>query len=391
MTIKGEKTMASIKKYKTKKGSFWRFQVFVGKDENGKQIVKQRRGFATKREAEVAAANLQHQIETDSFIGNERITFRKVYELWLENYKLTTKESTWSTTERNFKNHILPIFGRRPISKITSLECQKAINDWFTKPLRNYKHFFNEVARIFDYAVRLKIIKDNPTNAVIRPRPSQQAGKRKAEKDFYYTKQELSTFLECLYDMDDFQPYTFFRVLSFTGMRKGELLALTWQDIDFRECQILINKTQSTGSGNALIVQSPKTQASYRSIFVDRKTMQILKKWRTTQKIELLQLGFNSFSDKQLVFASEKNKMHNPNKPRTWMIRCTDRYSLRHIPVHGFRHTYATLAIQGGMAPKELQKQLGHSDIKTTLDIYTSVTDDQMQDIPAQFTAFVDF
>lgn len=119
--------------------------------------------------------------------------------------------------------------------------------------------------------------------------------------------------------------------------------------------------------------------------------MKILQEWRTKQKIELLQLGFNSFSDDQLVFASEKNQMHDPNKPRTWMTRCTERYGLRHIPVHGFRHTYATLAIQGGMAPKELQKQLGHSDIKTTLDIYTAVTDDQMQNIPTQFTAFVDF
>lgn len=79
--------------------------------------------------------------------------------------------------------------------------------------------------------------------------------------------------------------------------------------------------------------------------------------------------------------------MHDPNKPRTWMTRYT-RFSLRHIP----GHTYDTLAIQGGiMSPKELQKQLGHSDIKTTLDIYTALTDDQMQSIPTQFTTFVDF
>lgn len=383
--------MASYTKYKTTKGSFWRFQIFAGKDENGKRIVRQRRGFATKKEAQTAAIKLENELQNDSFIGNERITFNQVYQMWLENYKLTTKESTWSTTERNFENHILPIFGSHPISKITPLQCQKTVNNWFSKPLKNYKRFFNDVTRVFDYAVRLKIIKDNPTKAVIRPKPSQQAGKRKAEKDFYYTKDELSTFLKCLYDMDDYQSYTFFRVLAFTGMRKGELLALTWQDIDFKASQISINKTQSNGHDNTLIIQAPKTQASYRDIFVDPKTMKILQEWRTKQKIELLQLGFNSFSDEQLVFASEKNQMHNPNKPRTWMTRCTERYSLRHIPVHGFRHTYATLAIQGGMAPKELQKQLGHSDIKTTLDIYTAVTDDQMQNIPAQFTAFVDF
>lgn len=67
------------------------------------------------------------------------------------------------------------------------------------------------------------------------------------------------------------------------------------------------------------------------------------------------------------------------------------KYDLKHIPVHGFRHTYATLAIQGGMPPKELQKQLGHSDIKTTLDIYTAVTDQQLEQTPEKYTAFVNF
>ena len=215
--MQGEIIMTSYTKYKTTKGSFWRFQIFVGRDETGKRIVKQRRGFATKKEAQLAAIKLKTELQNNSFVGNETITFNKVYELWFENYKLTTKESTWSTTERNFENHILPIFGSYPICKITPLQCQKAVNNWFSKPLRNYKRFLNDIARVFDYAVHLKIVKDNPTTAVIRPRPSQQTGKRKDEKDFYYTKNELNTFLECLYDMDDFQAYAFFRTLSFTG------------------------------------------------------------------------------------------------------------------------------------------------------------------------------
>lgn len=73
------------------------------------------------------------------------------------------------------------------------------------------------------------------------------------------------------------------------------------------------------------------------------------------------------------------------------MSRITEEYDLKHIPVHGFRHTYATLAIQGGMPPKELQEQLGHTDIKTTLNIYTSVTDKQKEQTPEKFTSFVNF
>lgn len=173
-------------------------------------------------------------------------------------------------------------------------------------------------------------------------------------------------------------------------MRKGEVLALQWRDINFLKHKISINKTQSNGDGK-LIIQSTKTAASEREIFIDNKTLGILKDWKKKQKVQLFQLGFNSSSKDQFVFSSTLNKMHNPNKPRVWMSRITEEYDLKHIPVHGFRHTYATLAIQGGMPPKELQEQLGHTDIKTTLNIYTSVTDKQKEQTPEKFTSFVNF
>ncbi|MFT8836632.1 site-specific integrase, partial [Liquorilactobacillus satsumensis] len=256
--------------------------------------------------------------------------------------------------------------------------------------LKNYKRFLNNIKNVFEYAVRLKLITDDPTKAVIRPSAKHQKVKIRNDKDIYYTREELKVFLKCMYDSDNYQGYTFFRLLSFTGMRKGEALALTWADINFKTRQITINKTQSNGY-NHLVIQSTKTEASDRTIFIDQKSLSILKHWQKLQRIELLQFGFNSMDTKQLVFASQNNTMHNPNKPRVWAVRVTQDYDLKHIPVHGFRHTYATLAIQGGMPPKELQAQLGHSDIKTTLDIYTSVTDQQKEDTPEKFTAFVNF
>lgn len=207
----------------------------------------------------------------------------------------------------------------------------------------------------------------------------------------YYSRNELQKFLECLQESGTQQAYTFFRLLAFTGMRKGKALVLQWRDINFLKRKISINKTQSNGDGK-LIIQSTKTAASEREIFIDNKTLGILKDWKKLQKMQLFQLGFNSSSSKnQLVFSSNLNKMHNPNKPRVWMTRITKEYDLKHIPVHGFRHTYATLAIQGGMPPKQLQAQLGHRDIRTTLDIYTSVTKEQKQDTAERFTSFVNF
>nr|WP_054756687.1 site-specific integrase [Liquorilactobacillus satsumensis] len=382
--------MASYTKYKTNKGMFWRFQVSYEDPITGKRKQKGKGGFSTKKEAKSFAEKLEDEINR-GFFKNANITFGDVFNLWFENYQLTTKESTWTTTKRNFENHILPVLGNRKIVDITPPAiCQQVVNNWFNKPLKNYKRFFNNIKNVFEYAVRLKLITDDPTKAVIRPSAKHQKVKIRNDKDIYYTREELKVFLKCMYDSDNYQGYTFFRLLSFTGMRKGEALALTWADINFKTRQITINKTQSNGY-NHLVIQSTKTEASDRTIFIDQKSLSILKHWQKLQRIELLQFGFNSMDTKQLVFASQNNTMHNPNKPRVWAVRVTQDYDLKHISVHGFRHTYATLAIQGGMPPKELQAQLGHSDIKTTLDIYTSVTDQQKKDTPEKFTAFVNF
>lgn len=186
-----------------------------------------------------------------------------------------------------------------------------------------------------------------PTKAVIKPSARHQKIKTRIDKNMYHTREELKKFLECLYDSDNYQGYTFFRLLAFTGMRKGEVLALTWSDVDFRTGQIRINKTQSNGYNNHLVIQSTKTSASDRTIFIDSKSLDILKNWQRLQRKELLQYGFNSLNKKRLVFSSKNNTMHNPNKPRVWAVRGTQSYDLKHIPVHGFRHTYATLVIQG--------------------------------------------
>lgn len=382
--------MASYTKYKTSKGQFWRFQVSYEDPITGKRKQKGKGGFETKKEAKVCAEKIEDELNR-GFFKNDNLTFGDVYNLWFENYKLTTKESTWTTTKRNFDNHILPVLGNRRIVDISPAICQQVVNNWFNKPLKNYKRFFNNIKNIFEYAVRLKLLTDDPTKAVIKPSARHQKVKTRNDKDMYYTREELKRFLECLYDSDNYQGYTFFRLLAFTGMRKGEALALTWSDVDFRTGQIRINKTQSNGYNNHLVIQSTKTSASDRTIFIDSKSLGILKNWQRLQRKELLRFGFNSLSKNQLVFASQNNTMHNPNKPRVWAVRVTQSYDLKHIPVHGFRHTYATLAIQGGMPPKELQAQLGHSDIKTTLDIYTSVTDQQRENTPEKFTAFVNF
>lgn len=383
--------MASFKKYKTKKGYRWMYQILVKTEITGKKKYVTKGGFEHLRTAKQAASEMEKEISRKDFdLEKSKLTFENIFYQWFENYKLTTKESTWVTTLRNAKNHILPLLGNKIITEVTAVDIQDIVNFWYKKPLKNYKRFLNDVTRVFEYARRLRIITENPATLVIKPSAANQDVKDRDEKEMYYTLNELKKALECLKESNNDQAYTFFRLLAFSGIRKGEALALKWSDVNFDKQTISITKTLSSGQ-NGWIINTPKTKSSIRTVYIDTKTIEILKEWRLSQKKEMLKLGYNTLTKEQLIFSNMHNDYQSPNMPRRWLRSALAPQKMRAIPVHGFRHTYATLAIQGGMPPKELQKQLGHSDIRTTLNIYTSVTDEQLRKIPQRYTAFVNF
>ncbi len=381
--------MATFRKYKTKKGMLWRYQILVGTDTvTGKRKYKTKGGFYTKKEAKLAADEIEKKINNTNFLDNENITFGEVYERWIDNYKLTVKESSFYTVELQYKSKILPILGHKKINQITTIECQDLINYWYSIPLKNYKAIFNLITRIFKYAKQLKIVTDDPTSSVIIPKASRQFSNLEHSRN-YYTRDELKTFLEYAEKHEKYKIYVLFRLLAFSGIRKGEALALTWNDVDFKKAQITINKTIILVS--KVKVTTPKTKSSNRTVFIDKKTLAILSEWRLRQKKELLQKGFNALSPNQLIFPDKNNHYIIPTTISKMMNRVSEGSNLHHITVHGLRHTYATLAAQGGMSVKQLQAQLGHSKVEITLDVYTSITDEQRKDTANQYISFVNF
>ncbi|PAY32056.1 integrase [Ligilactobacillus salivarius] len=381
--------MATFRKYKTKKGMLWRYQILVGTDTvTGKRKYKTKGGFYTKKEAKLAADEIEKKINNTNFLDNENITFGEVYERWIANYKLTVKESSFHIVELQYKSRILPILGNKKINQITTIECQDLINYWYSIPLKYYKVLFNSITRIFKYAKQLKIVTDDPTSSVIIPKASRQFDTLEHPRN-YYTRDELRKFLEYAEKHEKYKFYVLFRLLAFSGMRKSEALALTWNDINFDKSQITINKTLI--STPKVEVSTPKTKNSNRIVFIDKKTLSILKEWELKQKKDLLQKGFNALSPNQLIFSNEDNGYIIPTTIINPMNRIIRGSNLPHITVHGLRHTYATLAAQGGMSVKQLQAQLGHSKVEITLDVYTSITDEQRKETASQYTSFVNF
>lgn len=388
--------MASITRYKLKSGgTAWKFQAYTASDpKTGERHKVTRQGFATKSEAKIKAARFEENQRRHGFSESKRLTFQEVYDSWFEQYKNTVRESTWVKTRDNFRLHILPRFGDKILSKITPLDCQTAINEWFAAGFAKYRQFLGMVSRIFKYAIRMDIAYSNPTVKVIVPVDREKPAT--TMKDNYYALDELKTFFEAATEFNNPKAYTLFRLLAFTGMRRGEALALRWSDVDFSAGTITVNKTVTEGDGYRLMVNSPKTYTSNRNVSVDPKTISILQRRQWEQRQELFTVGMRPVGADQLIFTSDANDLLQLTYPQKWLDWIVKAHNKKHpdnplkrITVHGFRHTYATLAHAGNIEAKEVQAQLGHKRLATTMDIYTSVTDESKSKIASKFARYV--
>lgn len=382
--------MAMIFQYTKKDGSTaWMFKTYLGVDAlTGKEIRTTKRGFSTKKEAKFELSKLLLDVKKNGFGQQKKTLYSDFYKLWFAQYKNTVRESTWVKTEELFRLHILPQFGGMYIDKINVLLCQKIINNWFKLTVARCPRLKSYSSNVFEYAMSLGIISSNPMASVKIPK--KKGTIEKEEVPNFYEREELITFLNHVRDDQDTHIYVFFRLLAFSGFRKGEALALTWDDINFTDNTISITKTLTAGVNNRPFINSPKTKKSIRTISMDLQTMAILKKWRTSQKIVLLQFGHNTISKNQLVFSTHRyNSYYTPGTPRKWMLETVKEYNLKQITIHGFRHTHCSLLFEAGASIKEVQERLGHSDIKTTMNVYAHVSKKNKEETALKFAQFM--
>lgn len=380
--------MAAITPYTRKDGTkLYQLQAYLGTDEStGKRIRVFRRGFETEREAQLEFARLLLERSKGGEQKQQKIRFEQVYLEWLDQYRVTVKESTLRKTKEYFKLHILPAIGNKFIDKITLHDIQKAVNEWAlihskVSIIKNY------VSSVFKYALPLGYVEKNPCELVKIPK------KTKVESDKannFYSLEELQAFLHAIGQEPSTRWHTFYHLLAFTGMRRGEALALTWDHIDFKNKVIRIRQTVALGLENKLIILPPKNHTSNRDISIDDSTVAILKKWRKEQIRDWGGLGFRTMSKEQLVFSNMKdNDLICQSEPGHVLDRVCKKHKLRRITPHGFRHTHCSLLFEAGASIKEVQDRLGHSDIQTTMNIYAHVSQKKKDETATRFAEYV--
>lgn len=381
--------MASFQKYTTKDGIRWMYKYYSTIDPaTGKKRQSTKRGFKTKKEAQLDAAKIEQEIANGTYITEDKyVTFEQVYRQWFETISNTYKPSTRKAVVSKFKKRILPHFGNLRMKDINSMYCQEVINQ-IAKEIKSVENMKMYVNQIFEYAISKEIIAHNPIKGVIIPKDKNEfiIDEGQLEERNFWDKTEIKQFLNILKDEYPLQDYVLFHSLIYTGARKGEILSLRRKDIDFKAKTINLNKTLFFENGKHMSLTS-KTAASRRLISTDDTTLSLIKKLHTERnRASVVNLSFDN--NEYLFIRNDGSplRLAYPNDKLEEIIRVHD---LHPITVHGLRHTHASLLFEAGASIKEVQERLGHTDIKMTMNIYTHVTRTVKEQTAAKFATFM--
>ncbi|KGK87998.1 tyrosine-type recombinase/integrase [Clostridium sp. HMP27] len=364
-----------------KKGNKWYYS-FEVPGEGGKRKRIERSGGNTKKEA-LEALNEAMYKYMNGFVEPKKLTYDEYMNDWLENFvKENRKINTYERYKEIYKNNIKPYIGKYLLKDLKPLFVEKLLQNEKKKGLSNstVEAIYGVINTSLNRAVRLQIINDNVCKFVERPR-------RDKFKANTLTIDEFNLLLSDL-NKNIYGDYIFKLALMTTmelGLRRGELGGLEWENIDFENNLVNI-KNNLIYTNNSVELGTPKTEESERAIYISDELLEQLKKHKKVQALNKLHYGClyekNFFNNKEFdfVFTWEGGKFIHPNYYTLKFSRLIKRMGIeKKIRFHDLRHTNATLLLQQGIDFKVIQTRLGHSDINTTLNIYSHVTTDMQK------------
>ena len=352
--------------YKDKKTGNW-FCKFYYTDWQGNNRQKWKRGFATKKEA---LAFEREFLEKQS--ANPDMTFQSLYQLYMEDMTARLKESTILTKKHICETHILPFFGKKPINEIKASDVRRWQNQLMNSPKGYSKTYLktinNQLTCMINYAKRFYDLNTNPCGQ------AGSIGQSQADEMDYWTYDEYIAFREGIKDKP--LSYICFQVLYWTGMREGELLALTAADINLVAKQIDINKTYQRLHGEDIIT-TPKTKKSKRKVPIPDFLCQELQEYMNSRYM---------LSPDERLFPVTKSYLSHE------MERGCKATGVKKIRIHDVRHSHASLLINQGCDALILADRLGHEKVSTTLNTYSHLFPHKQQELvsnPEQLAATV--
>lgn len=298
-----------------------------------------KRGFKRLKDAKAYEASI---IAKGKIV--RKATFEEVEQQYLEAYLHAHKESSYYTVKKRLANKVPYSWRKRSIDSISTMECQKLANELANKYV-SASSYVSTISEVFKFAKnQMEVIDTNPFDKIVKPKKHEAT-----TIPAIWTDEEIQRFLDAARTFRRPEAYAMFRLMAYTGLRRGEVVAIRWSDIDWDILTIHDNMTIDKNGHE--IIDTTKTERSTRTIAIDQETAQAIDDLR-------------KFSTDERVFPIGANCL------RKWMVEIEKKAGLPHNQSHNFRRAHGTELLNNGAPIKDVQERLGHKDASTTLSFY---------------------
>lgn len=379
--------MASIRK----RGKSYQITVSNGRDIHDKQILEtttwtpdpNKTEKQNQKALERFAMDFEDRVKNGKYLDGEKLTFREFTDRWLSEYANMQLEPTTTEVYKFLLDaHVIPEIGHLKLAKVQPAHLNKLYSVLLKERKdgkaggyspTTVKRIHAVISSIMTTAVQWNIITENPCKRIKPPKQAKQ-------EIAFFTPEQAAAFLKEL-DRETkegeilLQHNIFFQLALFCGLRRGETVALQWQDIDFDAGTVSINKSTAIVEGKKY-QKTPKNRTSERVISVPSHVLTMLRRYRVEYNTYRMQIGSHWINSGHIFIQWNGTQMH-PSTPNETMRKVIDRYNnthkekLPHVTPHGLRHTSATLLISQNIDIRTVSNRLGHAQTSTTMNIYT--------------------
>jgi integrase len=374
-----------------KKGNRYYAVIYEGiNPATGKERHRWHAAGATRKEAERVLADLVKRHHDGDYRPPEKITLGEYLERWLPTQRQPLAPSTFSSYQGSIRLHVLPYIGSIPLQRL----APENLDELYAMLLMNGRRnngggpLSAKTVRLVHAVVHKALADATRKGSVIRnvadladPPKISSSARPKME---VWNAAELRRFFELI---EGHHLYAAFYVKANTGMRRGEVLGLTWRTIDFDNARLSV--TQNVTAPNYQVsVSDVKSAHSLRTIDLDARTLAVLRSWRNQQLESYIATGVRA-DESDFVFAKPNGDPLHPDYFSQSLERLVAKIDLPRIRLHDLRHTHATLLIKEGIPPKVVSERLGHSSVAFTMQVYQHVLPGMQANAAATFGELV--
>ncbi len=349
----------------------WAIVLDTGRDASGKRRQRWHTVQGTRRDAERELARLVHSINTGEYVEPNKLTVAEYLARWLADYaKPNTSTRTYERYAEIVRANINPVLGHHKLTALQPLHIQDFYSYALTSGRRRgtgglsaqtVLHIHRLLHGALRQAVRWQLLVRNPVEAVEPPRA-------KRHEMRVLTEVETAQFVNAAEGALVYVPVL---LGVTTGMRRGEIVALTWANVDLKADTLTVTRSIEQ-SKTGIAVKTTKTKKGRRTIPLPSLAVTALRKHKAEQGREKLRLG-PAYQDEGLVCAGPDGTVWKPDSLSAAFQRFVRNHKLTRIRFHDLRHTHATQLLLQGVHPKVVAERLGHSTIVVTLDTYSHV------------------